>query len=207
MLHLVDEAITAHLRADVPLDPSIDIDFSLPDKEWSSGLTRPTVNVYLWDVQREVKGNKGGLEEVRKEGQLVRRLPLPRVRLGYFVSVWAGEESDEHLLLGRVMRSALRSKAVAAALVPAGLVEPGTSLELALGAQDRRLALDFWRNIDGRFRPGLELEVRMALDLGLETPAGPPVEAVELSVEDTERPTRRSFRARAFVEEIRRGDG
>jgi len=207
MLHLVDEAIGSHLRADVPLDPSIDVDFSLPDKEWSSGLTRPTVNVYLWDVQREAKGNKGGLEEVQREGQIVRRLPLPRVRLGYFVSVWAGEESDEHLLLGRVMRSALRSKAVANDLIPAGLVEPGTGLELSLGSQDRRLALDFWRNIDGRFRPGLELEVRFALDLGLETPAGPPVESVALSVEDTERPTRRSLRSRAFVEELRRGDG
>lgn len=207
MLHLVDEAITSHLRADVPLDTSIDIDFSLPDKEWSSGLTRPTVNVYLWDVQRETKGNKGGLEEVVRDGKMVRRLPLPRVRLGYFVSVWAGEESDEHLLLGRVMRSALRSKAVDNALIPAGLVEPGTGLELAVGSQDRRLALDFWRNIDGRFRPGLELEVRFALDLGLETPAGPPVEVVEAKIEDIERPTRRTMRSRAFVEEIRRGDG
>lgn len=207
MLHLVDEAITSHLRADVPLDTSIDIDFSLPDKEWSSGLTRPTVNVYLWDVQREVKGNKGGLEEVSRDGQLVRRLPLPRIRLGYFVSVWAGEESDEHLLLGRVMRSALRSRAVNNDFVPAGLVEPGTGLELSLGSQDRRLALDFWRNIDGRFRPGLELEVRFAVDLGLETPAGPPVEGVEVAVADLERPTRRTVRTRAMVEEFRRGDG
>lgn len=207
MLHLVDEALTAHLRADVPLDTSIDIDFSLPDKEWSSALTRPVVNVYLWDVQREVKGNKGGLEEVVRDGKMVRRLPLPRVRLGYFVSVWAGEESDEHLLLGRVMRSALRAKAIDNSLIPPGLVEPGTGIDLNLGSQDRRLSLDFWRNIDGRFRPGLELEVRLSIDLGLETPAGPPVESVELSVEDTERPTRRSLRSRAFVEELRRGDG
>jgi len=207
VLHLVDEAISAHLRADIPLDPSIDIDFSLPDKEWSSALTRPVVSVYLWDVQREAKGNKGGLEDVRRDGQMVRRLPLPKVRLGYFVSVWAGEESDEHLLLGRVMRSALRSRSVDAALIPPGLVEPGTGIELNLGSQDRRLALDFWRNIDGRFRPGLELEVRLSVDLGLETPAGPPVEAVELTVRDTEEPTRRSFRRRAFVEELGRGDG
>lgn len=207
MLHLVDEAISAHLRADIPLDPSIDIDFSLPDKEWSSALTRPVVSVYLWDVQREAKGNKGGLEDVRRDGQLVRRLPLPKVRLGYFVSVWAGEESDEHLLLGRVMRSALRSRSVDASLIPPGLVEPGTGIELNLGSQDRRLALDFWRNIDGRFRPGLELEVRLSVDLGLETPAGPPVEAVELTVRDTEQPTRSSFRRRAFVEELGRGDG
>ena len=207
MLHLVDEAISAHLRADIPLDPSIDIDFSLPDKEWSSALTRPVVSVYLWDVQREAKGNKGGLEDVRREGELVRRLPLPKVRLGYFVSVWAGEESDEHLLLGRVMRSALRSRSVDAALIPPGLVEPGTGIELSLGSQDRRLALDFWRNIDGRFRPGLELEVRLSVDLGLETPAGPPVESVELTVRDTEQPTRHSFRRRAFVEELGRGDG
>ncbi len=207
MLHLVDEALTAHLRADVPLDTSIDIDFSLPDKEWSSALTRPVVNVYLWDVQRETKGNKGGLEEVVRDGKMVRRLPLPRVRLGYFVSVWAGEESDEHLLLGRVMRSALRAKAIDNSLIPPGLVEPGTGIDLSLGSQDRRVALDFWRNIDGRFRPGLELEVRLSVDLGLETPAGPPVERVDLSVEDTERPTRRSVRSRAFVEELRRGDG
>ena len=207
MLHLVDDALMAHLRADVPLDPSIDVSFSLPDKEWSSGLTRPVVSVYLWDVQRDAKGNKGGLEEVVRDGKMVRRLALPRVRLGYFVSVWAGEERDEHLLLGRVMRSALRSKQVAGDLVPAGLIEPGTSIELALGSQDRRLALDFWRNIDGRFRPGLELIVTLSVDLGLETPAGPPVETIEARVEDRERPTRRSVRTRNFVEELSRGDG
>lgn len=207
MLHLVDEAISAHLRADIPLDPSIDIDFSLPDKEWSSALTRPVVSVYLWDVQREAKGNKGGLEDVQREGQLVRRLQLPKVRLGYFISVWAGEESDEHLLLGRVMRSALRARNVDASLIPPGLVEPGTGIELSLGSQDRRLALDFWRNIDGRFRPGLELEVRLSVNLGLETPAGPPVESIEVTVSDTEQPTRQSFRRRGFVEELGRGDG
>ena len=207
MLHLVDDALTAHLRADVPLDPSIDVSFALPDKEWSSALTRPVVSVYLWDVQRDVKGNKGGLDEVMRDGKMVRRLALPRVRLGYFVSVWAGEERDEHLLLGRVTRSALRSKQIADALVPAGLIEPGTSIELALGSQDRRLALDFWRNIDGRFRPGLELVVTLAVDLGLETPAGPPVETIETRVEDRERPTRRSVRTRSFVEELPRGDG
>jgi hypothetical protein len=207
VLHLVDEALSAHLRADIPLDPSIDIDFSLPDKEWSSALTRPTVSVYLWDVQREAKGNKGGLDEVVKNGQLVRRIPLPRVRLAYFVSVWAGEESDEHLLLGRVMRTALRARNINDSLIPPGLVEPGTGIELTLGSQDRRLSLDFWRNIDGRFRPGLELEVRLSVDLGLETPAGPPVQRVDLTVEDTERPTRRSMRSRGFVEELGRGDG
>lgn len=207
MLHLVDDALTAHLRADVPLDPSIDVSFALPDKEWSSALTRPVVSVYLWDVQRDVKGNKGGLDEVMRDGKMVRRLALPRVRLGYFVSVWAGEERDEHLLLGRVTRSALRSKQIANDLVPAGLIEPGTSIELALGSQDRRLALDFWRNIDGRFRPGLELVVTLTVDLGLETPAGPPVETIETRVEDRERPTRRSVRTRSFVEELSRGDG
>ncbi len=207
MLHLVDEALTAHLRADIPLDQSIDIDFSLPDKDWSSGLTRPVVSVYLWDVQRETKGSRGGLEDVRRDGDLVRRLPLPKVRLGYFVSVWAGEESDEHLLLGRVMRSILRARSIDQALVPPGLVEPGTSIELALGSQDRRLALDFWRNIEGRFRPGLELEVRLAVNLGLETPAGPPVESIEVAVQDIERPARRSVRTRAFIEELGRGDG
>jgi hypothetical protein len=64
MFQLLDDVLEAHLRNTVPLDRSIDVSFAIPDREWSAGLSRPTVSAYLWDIKRDDKRNMGGVELV-----------------------------------------------------------------------------------------------------------------------------------------------
>ena len=49
----IDESLEAMLRAAVPLSAvDIDVSFEIPDEDWAAKLTRPTVNLYLWDIRR-----------------------------------------------------------------------------------------------------------------------------------------------------------
>ena len=53
MLELVDESLEAFFRAVVPLSATdVDVSFDAPDRDWSAKLSRPTVNVFLWDIRR-----------------------------------------------------------------------------------------------------------------------------------------------------------
>ena len=64
MLHLLDETLEAFLRAEVPLPArQIDVSFSAPDSEWGAAVTKPTVNLFLWDVKRNTAFRTAGINE------------------------------------------------------------------------------------------------------------------------------------------------
>ena len=86
MLHLLDETLEAFLRAEVPLPRHVDVAFDAPDGEWSAALSsRPTVDLYLWDVRRNT-------QRATTESRWSRRTaagvppPLPRVDCRYLVT-------------------------------------------------------------------------------------------------------------------------
>lgn len=204
MFHLLDEALADHLKGDMPLDPSIDVTFARPDREWSAGLTRPTLSLYLWDVRKDTARSTGGVEQAQKNGVGIRRLALPRAKVVYFASVWAGEERDEHILLGRLLQSVLRTRVLPDEVLPPGLVPGGFYVEMSLGRAEGRAASDFWKSVDGTFRPGIEIELSIPVDLGLGVAVGPPTEGIETRTSDTREPTRtstRSSRGTARLEE------
>ena len=52
MLNLLDESLEAFLRAEVPLpSKNVDVSFEAPDSDWGAGVTKPTLNLYLWDLR------------------------------------------------------------------------------------------------------------------------------------------------------------
>jgi hypothetical protein len=133
MLHLLDEVLETHLRNTVPLDRAIDVSFAIPDREWSTGLARPTISAYLWDIKRDDKRNVGGVELVNRGTTKMRRLVSPRVRVSYFLSVFTGDQRDEHVLLGRLLQGVMKSREISQDIIPVGLTTPGARIELAIG--------------------------------------------------------------------------
>ena len=201
MLHLLDDAIESHLRKAIPLDKAIAVSFATPDREWSTGLTRPTVNAYLWDIKREDKRSVGGVEVVGDGAAKSRRLALPKVRVSYFLSAWTGDLRDEHVLLGRLLQGLLRTRRMDSDVLPVEFTNLGAPVEITIGASETRVSKEFWGSLDGRFRPGLDLQVLIPVDVGLATEAGPPVESVDVTTFDQRQPSRSSNRVRSFVEE------
>lgn len=196
MFQLIDQALVQFLRETVPL-PAVDVDvsFAAPAKEWSSRLSRPTINLFLWDVRRAGTRNRAGLDQVEVDGQQFRRLPPRVVDMRYLVTVWASEHRDEHQLLGNVTRAIVAHPHVPEEFLPEGLELPDARpLGLSLSSTADRKPDDFWSSIDGQLKPGLDVLVTFALA----TPLIPLEEApseVTLGVADREAGGARSTRS------------
>lgn len=206
MLHVLDDVLEQHLRKTVPLGRDIAVSFAMPDREWSTGITRPTVNAFLWDIRREDKRTGSGVELVGNGDAKTRRLALPRVRVSYFISTWTGDLRDEHVLLGRLLQGLLRVRRLDMDEMPPEFATLGSPIELLINTSETRASKDFWSAIDGKFRPGIDLQVVLPVDPGFGTLAGPPTEGIGIKTSDSRQPTRRSERVRSYVEEVPGGD-
>jgi hypothetical protein len=178
MLNLLDESLEAFLRATVPLSRrEIDVAFDAPDREWAAHVSRPTVNLYLWDVRRNLEQRDGGEEVVVGDnGRVHRRAPLPRVDCRYLVTAWTSDVRDEHSLLGATLVALLRYQEIEAQYLkgPFQTVKPAPTIEVA--ATDGRDNSDFWSALGGQLKPGLDVVVTATLDTAVLALAGPDVE-------------------------------
>jgi hypothetical protein len=180
VLHLIDAALESFFRATVPLSAQdVDVAFEAPDRDWSAKLTRPTVSIFLWDIRRSTRHEQAGLEEVELDGRLVRRIPMPRVELRYVLTAWTSDHGDERALLAGAMRAVLAHGEIPATYVPAAL-QGMPALRLLMDRTNDEQP-DFGTTLDGQLRPGIGLTVVAPVDTDAYTPAGPPVEVIELA--------------------------
>ncbi|GIJ43225.1 hypothetical protein Val02_01110 [Virgisporangium aliadipatigenens] len=180
MLHLLDESMETFLRKIVPLPArDVDIVFDAPDGTWAAAVSRPTVNLYLWDVRQNLTERHFGEEMVnRADGRRFRRDPLPRIDCRYLVTAWTSEVRDEHSLLGHVLSALLLHPQIAEEhLAPplAGILPLPT---VRLRGGDGNETSDLWSALGGQLKPGLDLMVTATVDPAALVEAGPPVSEV-----------------------------
>lgn len=188
LIQLIDEAIEAHLRREVPLpEASVDISFAAPDRAWGATVTRPTVNIFLWDIRRNTSRTTAGMAQQSADGQVERRPTNPVIDLRYVVTAWAAEHRDEHQLLGSVLTCILAHSSVPASDLSL-LLPTSSSLSLGLASEDARVTGEFWSSLDGQLKPGLQLVVSLPLDIFGWVAAGPPARSVGLSAQRMEPP-------------------
>ena len=104
MIQDVDDTLKELLVQQVPIKTAdIDIKFDMPTKEWSATVTKPTVNLFLYDVREnhELRNSERAVTRADKTGTITRA--AIRVDLSYLISVWTTDISDEHQLLGRIL--------------------------------------------------------------------------------------------------------
>ena len=100
MINDLDETLKQLLIQKAQLDPAeVDISFDTPTRDWSTPVTRPTINLYLFDIRenrtlRELDWDDepSGYGQVRRK-----RLPL-RMDLSYMVTCWTSATEDQHRL-------------------------------------------------------------------------------------------------------------
>ena len=183
MLHLLDETLEAFLREVVPLPArDVDIAFEAPDGEWSAALsTKPTVDLYLWDVRPNLAERDYGEVIVEEaDGRRYRRDPLPRVDCRYLVTAWTSEVRDEHSLLGDVLNALLLNPSIAKEHLKGAFADVRPLPTLRLRSGDGSENSDFWSALGGQLKPGLDLVVTATIDAALRAMAGPPTETVTI---------------------------
>lgn len=182
MIHVVDKALEGFLRRVAPLpEDAVDVSFHAPDRTWGAGLTRPTTNVFLWEISRNSGVLRAGLEHRNHDGHIERRPATPIVDLNYLVTAWATEIEDEHRLLGSVLGGILANSQIPDDLLPDPLT--GHRCGVSLAPPDTQVPGEFWSALDGRLKPGIQVTVSLPFDVFEWTPTATPAESVAVGLD------------------------
>lgn len=179
MIQLVDRAVEQFLRQAVPLpENAVDVSFDAPDRTWGAAITRPTVNIFLWEVTRNPAFAQAGLLQRRgADGRVERRPSSPVVDLHYLITAWAAEQRDEHELLGSILSCVLAHSVLPTEALPEQLAATSW-ITVSLASHEKRAPGEFWSALDGRLKPGLELELSLPLDVFTWEPTAAPAESI-----------------------------
>jgi hypothetical protein len=193
MLSDLDETIRQVLIKEGDFDPSeVDVSFDIPNREWSAGISKPTLNCYLFDIhERRLLREDGWRIEGRGGREAARRQPPLYFEMTYLITAWTRAVEDEHRLLWHVLRTLARFPLLkeSKADQPDDLSnEPlrdclSGDLRSYPGAIHTTVAQlegvlkspgEFWTALENHLKPSLSYVVMLALDrqaIG----AGPPV--------------------------------
>jgi hypothetical protein len=159
----VDDALERLLRARLPLPREVgDVGFDAPNDTWSAQLSRLTVNLFLYSIERSTHPNRTAHARVDEgTGRGQRRAPQPMIELSYLVSAWAGSPADEHQLLGDVV-----SILAGTSVLPAEHVSDRvtSSVTLTMGTEDGTRPRDVWQGLGGKLKACLLLRATVAAD-------------------------------------------
>jgi len=184
MLHLVDESIEAFLRAVVPLgSQEIDVAFNAPNREWSAQLNRPTVNIFLWDIARSTNRMESGFQRGMVNGVASESwVPTP-VEFRYLVTAWTADHSDEHQLLGQLLRTLLGAYVLPTEYMAGELSELPEPTITTPTTKDR-VQTDLWKALDGQLKPGIEITLTLDIPTGTPRPLAAPTEEFGIGVDN-----------------------
>jgi len=205
MISDLDETLKQLLTKKIPLNAAeVDVCFDMPGQEWSSGVTKPTVNLYLYDIREnhDLRVYDWELEHKEDKTATRRRLPL-RIDLTYLVTVWTSNVDDEHRLLWYVLATLSRFPLVPADLYQGELAGQDILISTLVAQPDGPLRnpADFWASLDNRLKASINCIVTVPLDLDMQFTA-PVVSTRVLGVRDKEGPeTEERLQVRGMLHE------
>jgi len=164
----VDEVIKRLLIKKGGLDPAeVDIVFDMPDRQWSSTISKPTVNLYLYDIHENRDLREYEWSTAHNGGRAtMSKLPI-RVDLSYLVTVWTNDTADQHRLLGHILSTLYRYPEIPEDLLEGGLAGLPYPIRTQTAQPDGvfRNSADFWSALDNQLKPSINYVVTIPVDL------------------------------------------
>ncbi len=146
----------------------VDVAFDQPNRDWSARVSRPTLNLWAFDLRENVKlrPNPRQINPGNDNHVNITNPPM-RFDISYWVSSWARKIEDEHQLLWRGL-AALRKVPFIRPRDAEGVLKYSTiDIPLRVGdmtAQQFNVS-DLWGVLDNSMRLGFMLVVTLELDL------------------------------------------
>ena len=146
----------------------VDITFEAPTRERIDKLTRPMINLFLFDLQENTELRQGDFERTRSNGRGERRSPLRRFDLRYMVSALTTEVEDEHELIWRALLTLLRHPLFPAELLSEELrsLEPALTTKVSHTDEEQRLSA-IWTALGIPPHPALYYVVTVPVDMNM----------------------------------------
>jgi hypothetical protein len=178
MISELDETIRQILLKEGGFDVAdVDVSFDLPNREWSGGISKPTLNCYLFDIheRRQLREEGWEIEQYATTGAARRRPPL-FFEMTYLLTAWTRAVEDEHRLIWHVLRTMLRFPILPAAHLQGMLSEYPWPVRTSIAQTEGVLKSpgEFWSALENHIKPSLSFVVTVAVDQEA-VQAGPPV--------------------------------
>jgi hypothetical protein len=156
-------------RGGIPAE-DVDVTFDPPVKAWLDARTRPTVNLFLFEIEENTELRDAALQTGREAGRGTHRMPPRRFDLHYLVSALTTEYADEHLLLWRSLVTLLRHPELPAELLPDAVLSTRIPIVGKVTKPDGApRTLDIWATLDVSPRPALLYVLTVPVDLEFAT--------------------------------------
>ncbi len=194
MFNDVDESLKAALTADIPIvGGEIDVAFDRPTREWSSRLSKPTLNLFLVDIrERGDLRDEQAIVNYLNDRSASKSRPARRIDLTYVVTAWAKEAADEHRILSRTMSSMFRIAKVAPDHLKGDLVHSNYPLAMRIMPPDYLVKpADLWGVMDNEARASLTWVATAPLE-AFQPIEGPIVRTAEFAIGAVDQPWRES---------------
>jgi hypothetical protein len=144
----------------------VDIEFDPPIKTWVAARTRPTLSLFLFDIQENTELRQTGMEKSRDNGRGFHRMPPRRFDLRYLVSALTTDVMDEHLLLWRALVTLMKHPVIPVELLPASIRQYDLPVQAKVSKpEEGPRPLDVWSALEAPPRPALVYVVTVPVDL------------------------------------------
>jgi hypothetical protein len=170
MITDLDETIRQLLKEELPIkNNEIEVSFDQPKRENSAKWTKPTVNLFLYDLRENNVLRQHQWEQVangRRGDNLshLKRSPM-RVDCFYMLTTWAADLEDEHRLLTRCLLALFRFPVLPGDRLVGSLRNPPYDIQARLASHDKLTnPAEVWSALDNEMRPSISYVVTLALD-------------------------------------------
>jgi hypothetical protein len=167
MISELDETIRQMLVAEIPLkNGEVEISFHQPKREWSSRLTKPTLNFYLYNLRENTTLRNMQWEKLpRPDNQSHQKRTPFRVDCYYMITSWAQEPDDEHRLMSRCLMALFRFPLLPEKYLVGSLRNQPFDLMAQLADPEVLTnPSDVWNVMDNEMKPSIPYIVTLALD-------------------------------------------
>jgi hypothetical protein len=197
MLADLDETLRNLLRSELERHgfEGVDIAFDAPARDWSGQLSKPTVNVFLYDL-REAEGLRSPeWSSSKRDGRVREGRPPMVMECSYAVTAWTQAVEDEHRLLSQVLAILFAFPELPQDKLNGRLANGSQAWPIkARVGQGKGEKSDFWSAVGGQYKVSLDYVVRLSVESGAQLQRGPEVRTQTVRTRMADGP------ARAIVE-------
>jgi hypothetical protein len=171
MISDLDESIKQLLIKEGKLEPAeVDIVFDMPDREWSAAISKPTVNLYLYDIHENQELRDLNWTITRDNGVATKRKSPVRIDLSYLITVWTNDTADQHRLLSHILTTLIRFPELPEGFLQGRLAALHWPLKATTAQPDGvlRNSADFWGALDNQLKPSISYVVTIPVEQDVE---------------------------------------
>jgi len=203
MLADLDETLRNLLKGELENHgfEGVDIAFDAPSRDWSGQLSKPTVNVYLYDLREAESLRTSEWGRVARNGRQFETRPPMVMEASYAVTAWTQAVEDEHRLLSQVLAIFFAYPEIPQDKLNGRLANGSQAWPIkARIGQGKGEKSDFWSAVGGQYKVSLDYVVRLSVESGAMRERGPEVRTQTIRTQMTDAP-------RATVLEMHRSGG